>query len=595
MSWNPYFVMKENIQHLDVSQIDISQNLHEDESSILYNNPMLSKKSDKITVSKANSKISSAQVTQLASKLTSNMISPIEKATVKYKKNTEKQNSCIPFQMNLPQSTVTKQLTKVAQQGLKPIFGIKNKETPKNNDLKGSAVWERKEVHLKTNITFESFLKEQNQSRNSSMERQTYKKNSRQYSHQLQVNHFMQSKQNISTNSQYSTCDQPSQPSFKKNIQIQDNSYMLSDRTVKKESPLALLQHKKNTRCISMDQQKPLQTKQIELECEEHDISVIETTPRKQQPEQQFQIGGFTQESIQALMLQELEYSPDPQYMQKQPNLNPMMRAILLDWMMEVSSEFLMKRETYHLAVMYVDKYLSKLTILKSELQLLGVTSMFIASKMEEVYPAKAIDFSKSADYGYTSEQILEMELKIYKVLQWHLNPPTLNLWLGFYTGQWDLFIKDSSKKFRQPGEDSYQNFRTLYQLIDCAQLDIQSLSHKPRSLIAGFMYLVLGEQHGLFNRDYIRNNIPYTSKFLTIDQQNNFNLLFTEFLQFSFGFNLVDLVQVIQFAASFFDLQMDFNSPQGLKEPMYRFHFEEFLSHQTHNQSQLQIIKSRR
>ena len=60
-----------------------------------------------------------------------------------------------------------------------------------------------------------------------------------------------------------------------------------------------------------------------------------------------------------------------------------MMRAILLDWMMEVSSEFLMKRETYHLAVMYVDKYLSKLTILKQELQLLGVTSMFIASKME--------------------------------------------------------------------------------------------------------------------------------------------------------------------------------------------------------------------
>ena len=53
---------------------------------------------------------------------------------------------------------------------------------------------------------------------------------------------------------------------------------------------------------------------------------------------------------------------------------------------------------------------------------------MFIASKMEvykiniiflikEVYPAKVIDFSKSADYGYTSEQILEMELKIYKVL----------------------------------------------------------------------------------------------------------------------------------------------------------------------------------
>jgi len=35
------------------------------------------------------------------------------------------------------------------------------------------------------------------------------------------------------------------------------------------------------------------------------------------------------------------------------------MRAILLDWMMEVCAEFNLKRETFHLAVIYVDRYLS--------------------------------------------------------------------------------------------------------------------------------------------------------------------------------------------------------------------------------------------
>jgi cyclin E len=35
------------------------------------------------------------------------------------------------------------------------------------------------------------------------------------------------------------------------------------------------------------------------------------------------------------------------------------MRAILLDWMMEVCMEFTLKRETFHLAVNYVDRYLS--------------------------------------------------------------------------------------------------------------------------------------------------------------------------------------------------------------------------------------------
>lgn len=44
------------------------------------------------------------------------------------------------------------------------------------------------------------------------------------------------------------------------------------------------------------------------------------------------------------------------------------MRAILLDWMMEVCTEFKMKRETYYLAVCYVDKYLSLQVTSKTEL-----------------------------------------------------------------------------------------------------------------------------------------------------------------------------------------------------------------------------------
>ena len=36
------------------------------------------------------------------------------------------------------------------------------------------------------------------------------------------------------------------------------------------------------------------------------------------------------------------------------------MRAILVDWMMEVCSEFHLKRETFHLAVAYLDRHLSR-------------------------------------------------------------------------------------------------------------------------------------------------------------------------------------------------------------------------------------------
>ena len=35
-------------------------------------------------------------------------------------------------------------------------------------------------------------------------------------------------------------------------------------------------------------------------------------------------------------------------------------RVILMEWLMEVSDKFQLKRQTYHLAVHYADRFLSK-------------------------------------------------------------------------------------------------------------------------------------------------------------------------------------------------------------------------------------------
>ena len=52
--------------------------------------------------------------------------------------------------------------------------------------------------------------------------------------------------------------------------------------------------------------------------------------------------------------------------------------------MMEVSNEFSLKRETFHMAVNFVDRILSaKHNVIKNELQLIGIVSMFLASKEE--------------------------------------------------------------------------------------------------------------------------------------------------------------------------------------------------------------------
>jgi len=61
-------------------------------------------------------------------------------------------------------------------------------------------------------------------------------------------------------------------------------------------------------------------------------------------------------------------------------------RAILIDWLQEVSSEYKCQRRTNNLATTITDLYLSKHTnICENELQLLAVASLYIASKYEEV------------------------------------------------------------------------------------------------------------------------------------------------------------------------------------------------------------------
>jgi cyclin E len=52
----------------------------------------------------------------------------------------------------------------------------------------------------------------------------------------------------------------------------------------------------------------------------------------------------------------------------------------------------------------------------KKTLQLVGATALFMASKVEEVYPARVSMFVGATDNAFKASEILEMELKMFKV-----------------------------------------------------------------------------------------------------------------------------------------------------------------------------------
>lgn len=95
----------------------------------------------------------------------------------------------------------------------------------------------------------------------------------------------------------------------------------------------------------------------------------------------------------------------------------PRMRAILLDWIMEVCEVYRLRRTTYYLTIDYIDRYLTlKPSVLKTQLQLLGVTCLFIASKLEEIYPPKLSEFSYVCDGACTEVDILSCEILLLSV-----------------------------------------------------------------------------------------------------------------------------------------------------------------------------------
>jgi len=57
--------------------------------------------------------------------------------------------------------------------------------------------------------------------------------------------------------------------------------------------------------------------------------------------------------------------------------------------------------------------------------------------------------------------------------------------------------------------------------------------------------------------------NMPYGSQYI-FEDKSGFNAYFGRFLQISFGYQLIDLLPTIQFAASFFILPMNHDPPAG-------------------------------
>ncbi|KAK6942140.1 Cyclin, C-terminal domain [Dillenia turbinata] len=161
-------------------------------------------------------------------------------------------------------------------------------------------------------------------------------------------------------------------------------------------------------------------------------------------------------------------------YMDSQPDINDKMRAILIDWLIEVHNKFELLPETLYLTINIIDRYLSSKAVPRRELQLVGISAMLLACKYEEIWAPEVNDFVCISDMAYSHRQILVMEKSILAKLEWYLTVPTPYVFLV-------RFIKASI-----PDQD-VENL--VYFFAELGMMNYATIIYRPSMIAASAVY----------------------------------------------------------------------------------------------------------
>ena len=115
----------------------------------------------------------------------------------------------------------------------------------------------------------------------------------------------------------------------------------------------------------------------------------------------------------------------------------PQVRRMLVDWLGEVQEDWEITTDSLFLAVNLIDRYLATkqgAATSLNNLQLVGVTALLVACKVEEVSVPVVTEFAWVTDDTYSPRQIRAMEQRLLQALGWNVTPalPTTFLHLIF-------------------------------------------------------------------------------------------------------------------------------------------------------------------
>ncbi|KAJ7593025.1 cyclin [Mycena floridula] len=201
----------------------------------------------------------------------------------------------------------------------------------------------------------------------------------------------------------------------------------------------------------------------------------------------------------------ETEVLPVGDYMSIQPELTWDMRESLVDWLLQVHIQYHMLPETLWIAINIMDRFLSSRAVSRVKLQLVGVASMFIACKYEEILAPSIDEFVSMTNGAFDKEDLLKGERIVLQVLGFHVS---------HYCSPYSWMRKISK------ADDYDLQTRTLSKfLTEVTLMDHRFLTVKPSLVAAVGMYSARMMLEGDWNEAFVYHS-GFTEEQLTPGHQ---------------------------------------------------------------------------
>ncbi|CAJ1978383.1 unnamed protein product [Sphenostylis stenocarpa] len=214
----------------------------------------------------------------------------------------------------------------------------------------------------------------------------------------------------------------------------------------------------------------------------ESEVREQDNLPNIDNESNQFEVSEYIDDIYQYYWITEARNPALANYMSIQTDITPQLRGILINWLIEVHFKFELMPETLYLTVTLLDQYLSLVTIEKTDMQLVGLTALLLASKYEDFWHPRVKDLI-SISAGYTRDQMLGMEKLILRKLNFRLNTPTHYVFLVRF-----LKAGRSNKKVCNAAWMVIEHM--AFFLVDLCLVEYEALAFKPSLLCASALYV---------------------------------------------------------------------------------------------------------